>query len=51
MLTILGLALGIGLQAPVLALIVLAVPSLLAGAYAGWKTSTPPPWTLPEQAG
>lgn len=35
LLTALGLALGIGLQAPVLALGVLAVPSLLAGAYAG----------------
>jgi osmoprotectant transport system permease protein len=35
LLTALGLALGIGLQAPVLALVVLAVPSLLAGAYAG----------------
>lgn len=35
LLTIFGLALGIGPQAPVLALIVLAVPSLLAGGYAG----------------
>lgn len=35
LLTLLGLALGIGLQAPVLALVVLAAPSLLAGAYAG----------------
>lgn len=35
LLTILGLFLGIGLQAPVLALVVLAIPSLLAGAYAG----------------
>jgi osmoprotectant transport system permease protein len=41
MLTILGLALGIGLQAPVLALIVLAVPSLLAGAYAGVENVSP----------
>lgn len=35
LLTIFGLALGIGVVAPALALIVLAVPSLLAGAYAG----------------
>lgn len=35
LLTILGLAFGIGLSAPLIALIVLAVPSLLAGAYAG----------------
>lgn len=35
LLTILGLAVGIGLLAPMLALIVLALPSVLAGAYAG----------------
>lgn len=35
LLTLFGLALGIGLAAPLLALVVLAVPSLLAGAYAG----------------
>ncbi|MDJ1370328.1 ABC transporter permease [Gulosibacter molinativorax] len=35
LLTIFALALGIGLQAPLLALIILAIPSLLAGAYAG----------------
>ncbi|MCO1337539.1 ABC transporter permease [Kocuria polaris] len=35
LLTLLGLWLGIGLGAPLLALIVLAVPSLLAGAYSG----------------
>lgn len=35
LLTVLGLLLGIGSQAPVIALIVLAVPSLLAGCYAG----------------
>jgi osmoprotectant transport system permease protein len=35
LLTLLGLALGIGLDAPLLALIVLAIPSVLAGAYAG----------------
>jgi osmoprotectant transport system permease protein len=33
--TLLGLALGIGLKAPLIALIVLAIPSVLAGAYAG----------------
>ncbi len=35
LLTLLGLGLGIGLVAPAIALIVLASPSLLAGAYAG----------------
>ncbi|RZU63706.1 ABC transporter permease [Zhihengliuella halotolerans] len=35
LLTLLGLWLGIGLGAPLLALIVLAIPSLLAGAYSG----------------
>lgn len=35
LLTLFGLALGIGITAPLLALIVLAVPSLLAGTYAG----------------
>lgn len=35
LLTLFGLALGIGLAAPLLALVVLAIPSLLAGAYAG----------------
>lgn len=35
LLTIFGLLLGIGLQAPFLALIVLALPPVLAGAYAG----------------
>lgn len=35
LLTLLGLWLGIGLGAPLLALVVLAVPSLLAGAYSG----------------
>ena len=33
--TLLGLWLGIGLEAPLLALVLLAVPSVLAGAYAG----------------
>ena len=35
LLTLFGLWLGIGLKAPTLALIVLAIPSLLAGAYSG----------------
>ncbi|MGO2110769.1 MAG: ABC transporter permease [Pseudoclavibacter sp.] len=35
LLTLFGLWLGIGLGAPLLALIVLAIPSLLAGTYAG----------------
>ena len=35
LLTLFALGLGIGLKAPLLALIVLAIPSLLAGAYAG----------------
>lgn len=35
LLTLLGLWLGIGLRAPLLALVVLAAPVLLAGAYAG----------------
>ena len=40
-LTLFGLALGIGLAAPLLALIVLAIPSLLAGAYAGVSAIQP----------
>jgi len=35
LLTILGLALGIGLGAPIIALVILAVPPILAGAYSG----------------
>lgn len=35
LLTLLGLALGIGVQAPFIALVVLAIPSMMAGAYAG----------------
>lgn len=35
LLTIFGLAYGIGLQASVVALVVLAIPSVLAGSYAG----------------
>lgn len=34
-LTLVGLVVGIGAVAPVIALVVLAIPSLLAGAYAG----------------
>ncbi|MDR0284857.1 MAG: ABC transporter permease [Propionibacteriaceae bacterium] len=41
LLTLFGLALGIGLRAPVLALVILALPSLLAGAYAGVETVPP----------
>ncbi|QBE48142.1 ABC transporter permease [Leucobacter triazinivorans] len=41
LLTLFGLALGIGLAAPLLALIVLAIPSLLAGAYAGVQAVDP----------
>jgi osmoprotectant transport system permease protein len=35
LLTLLGLALGIGLGAPILALVILAIPPLLTGAYSG----------------
>jgi osmoprotectant transport system permease protein len=35
LLTLLGLAVGIGLGAPVLALVILGIPPLLTGAYAG----------------
>ncbi|SDE32565.1 ABC transporter permease [Glycomyces harbinensis] len=41
LLTMLGLALGIGLLAPMLALVVLAIPSVLAGAYAGVQAVDP----------
>ncbi|WP_125774887.1 ABC transporter permease [Antribacter gilvus] len=41
LLTILGLMMGIGLQAPLAALVVLAIPSLLAGAYAGVEAVAP----------
>ncbi len=34
---LLGLGIGIGLTAPFLALVVLAIPSILAGAYAGFE--------------
>lgn len=39
LLTLLGLALGIGIQAPLLALVALGFPSLLAGAYAGIESA------------
>ncbi len=41
LLTLFGLALGIGVKAPLLALVVLAIPSLLAGAYAGVQAVDP----------
>lgn len=41
LLTLLALLLGIGLVAPVLALVALAVPSMLAGAYAGIESVDP----------
>ena len=37
-LTLFALWLGIGLQAPILALMILAIPPLLAGAYAGFES-------------
>lgn len=40
-LSLFGLLLGIGLQAPLLALVILAVPSVLAGAYAGIEAVDP----------
>lgn len=40
-LTLAGLALGIGLLAPLVALVVLAFPSILAGAYSGIEAITP----------
>ena len=41
LLTVFGLAFGIGLKAPVLALVILAIPSLLAGPYAGIQAIDP----------
>lgn len=41
LLTLLGLWLGIGIEAPLLALVALAFPSLLAGAYAGVEAADP----------
>ncbi|WP_232333765.1 ABC transporter permease [Agromyces laixinhei] len=37
-LTLFGLWLGIGLRAPIIALVILAIPPLLAGAYAGLES-------------
>lgn len=39
LLTLLGLAIGIGLGAPVAALVILAIPPLLTGAYAGIQST------------
>lgn len=47
LLTLFGLLLGIGLSAPMLALIILAIPSLLAGAYSGIHSIDP---TIPGAA-
>ncbi len=41
LLTLFGLWLGIGLEAPLLTLVVLAVPSLLAGVYSGFLAVDP----------
>ena len=41
LLTLFGLALGIGLVAPFLALLILAIPPLLAGAHAGVAATSP----------
>lgn len=41
LLTLLALLMGIGVEAPLLALVALAVPSLLAGAYAGIESADP----------
>lgn len=40
-LTLIGLALGIGLLPPLLALVILAIPSVLAGAYSGIESVDP----------
>lgn len=40
-LTLFGLLLGVGLQAPLLALVILAIPSVLAGAYSGIESVEP----------
>ena len=39
LITLFGLALGIGLRAPLLALVILALPSVLAGAYTGLEAA------------
>lgn len=40
-LTLVGLVVGVGLMAPMVALIILAVPSILAGAYSGVESVDP----------
>lgn len=40
-LSLFGLMLGIGLEAPLLALVILAIPSVLAGAYSGIESVEP----------
>ena len=40
-LSLFGLLLGIGLEAPLLALVILAIPSVLAGAYSGIESVEP----------
>lgn len=47
LLTLIGLWLGIGLEAPILTLVALAVPSVLAGAYSGVQALDP---AIPEAA-
>jgi len=47
LLTLFALWLGIGLEAPLLALIILAIPSALAGAYAGIQAVDP---AIPDSA-
>ncbi|MBB1512800.1 ABC transporter permease subunit [Tessaracoccus sp. MC1627] len=47
LLTLFGLWLGIGLEAPILTLVVLAVPSLLAGVYSGFQAIDP---SIPQAA-
>ena len=47
LLTLFALWLGIGLEAPLLALIILAIPSALAGAYAGIQAVDP---AIPDAA-
>ena len=37
LISILGLSIGIGVEAPIIAFVVLAIPSMLAGAYAGFE--------------
>lgn len=47
LLTLFGLWLGIGLKAPLIALVILAIPSVLAGSYAGIQSVDP---TVPSAA-